>query len=615
MTSLNSLAPNTTLQEGKYQIKQQIGKGGFGITYLVSCLYLGSDERVIKEFCPKDICYREKDNSLALSNTDYLVDFNLHQEKFYEEARILSSLNEVEGVVDVSDVFFENNTIYIVMPYLSGGDFNKYLNNKENKRLSEEETLAYMKQLCEIVIRIHDRNFLHRDIKPSNLMFDKKGKLILIDFGMAKDLYYALNSEITTIGNPAVSHGYSAPEQYNQSQKKDVRTDIYALGALCYKMITGNVLPAATVRSLNSDILFQEDYIEISHNLKEIITKAVALKPSERFQNADELLEAFNMGATSIVNPLKVERKADDLFVGGRYQDAIEIYKKLSIMRKHNYQPQIEKCLNIALLKIKADDCFSKMQYEDAKQLLLKMKEINPKDIHINLQIENCNKNITINDAFLLFKAEKYKEALEMYKTLNPIYKNEPAVKSNIECCTMVVEALDFMSMEEYDKAIQLFYALERKLPNSGFIQEMIDLCEKKIREGHTNPPINHFLINENNKKNPTISPIWKYAGIGGATFLALFVLYFYLFTVKEGKETYQNGDWYEGEFLLGKRNGEGVYHYNDGSEYRGKWEDNQKNGEGYLIDAKGDTVLGGTWEANELKDTMSIYRKRNHSN
>ena len=169
------LKNGTLLQGGTYRIVSFIKSGGFGCTY--EAVHLLLNKRVaIKEFFVKDCCNRDETGRITvgiLSKTS-LVD-RLKQ-KFIAEASKLSTLNH-EGIVNVSNLFLENETAYYVMDYIDGYSLDVYL--QQNGPLSEEVALDYIDQTCEVLKYVHEKNMLHLDIKPGNLMVDNEGRVRL----------------------------------------------------------------------------------------------------------------------------------------------------------------------------------------------------------------------------------------------------------------------------------------------------------------------------------------------------------------------------------------------------------------------------------------------------
>lgn len=229
------LPVNTFLQGGKYRIVRFISSGGFGCTYEVEHVMLHK-HFAIKEFFIKDFCNRDEEtHCMTVATKSKTVLINRIKQKFIDEAVALSNMNH-PNIVQVTDVFEENGTVYYVMDYIEGLSLNDVV--KKKGPLSEEKVMKYIFQVCNALQYLHSRNRLHLDLKPSNIMIDGDDRAILIDFGASKQ-YDEENGENTStlLGR---TPGYAPLEQMgNDVVKFTPATDIYALGATLYKLLTG----------------------------------------------------------------------------------------------------------------------------------------------------------------------------------------------------------------------------------------------------------------------------------------------------------------------------------------------------------------------------------------
>ena len=238
------LKPGTLLQGGKYKIESVLGQGGFGITYLATQDIL--ERRVaIKEFFFRELCERVDDAShvtLGTASNRDTVDRFLT--KFIKEARTISMLQH-PGIIQIHDIFRENGTAYYVMEYIEGESLGDMVKRRGN--LPETEAIDYIKQTADALNYIHQRNINHLDIKPSNIMLRRiDQQIVLIDFGVAKQ-YDEHTKESTTTTPVGISHGYSPAEQYKKNgvQQFSPQSDVYALAATLYKLLTGKTPPEA----------------------------------------------------------------------------------------------------------------------------------------------------------------------------------------------------------------------------------------------------------------------------------------------------------------------------------------------------------------------------------
>ena len=225
-----------------YTIKSVLGQGGFGITYLAQDNSL-EREVAIKEFMPRDIAGRGNDYTLHPLNDEMGDKLAWGMERFIREARTLSKFNH-NNIVRVYSVFEENNTAYMVMSYEHGISFHEKL--LRDGRPSEEDLKDILFGLLDGLEVLHEARFIHRDIKPGNIFIREDGAAILLDFGSARQ---AIGEETMTL-TKVVTPGYAPFEQYYaRSDMQGPWTDIYSLGATCFKAITGEPPMDSTFRN------------------------------------------------------------------------------------------------------------------------------------------------------------------------------------------------------------------------------------------------------------------------------------------------------------------------------------------------------------------------------
>ena len=276
------LSTGTTLQSGKYVIERIIGAGGFGITYYAYHNGLGH-HFAIKEFFISTYCMRKPlQNTVMLQGIDSSV-YDRYKQKFIEEAQILARLDH-PNIVRVTDIFEENNSAYIVMPFIKGQTLQQLV--EQEKRLDYETVVNYIAQLSEAIDYIHKRDILHRDIKPDNIIITSEKKAILIDFGSAREFIHDKTQQHTSI----YTQGYAPLEQYSANSKKGSYSDIYSLGATFYFALTGQKPMDAATRTLETMPEPKALVPDISGATNQTIIKAMSLKPEERQQKINEFV-------------------------------------------------------------------------------------------------------------------------------------------------------------------------------------------------------------------------------------------------------------------------------------------------------------------------------------
>ena len=230
-----------------FEFHRVLGYGGFGMTYLGWNVTLDIPV-AIKEYLPADLATRESDMSVVPQSSQTASDFQWGLERFLDEARTLARLQH-PNIVRVHQYFEAHGTAYIAMDYVEGEDLSAYLTRKG--ALSEDELKGILYPLLDALEVIHRADFLHRDIKPDNIVIrDTDGSPVLLDFGSARQAIGAKRRPVTSIVTP----GYAPIEQYSSWERQGPWTDIYALGAVCYRMLTGQAPYGATDR-IRNDLL------------------------------------------------------------------------------------------------------------------------------------------------------------------------------------------------------------------------------------------------------------------------------------------------------------------------------------------------------------------------
>ena len=287
---MQHLQPNTTLQGGKYRIERVLGQGGFGNTY-VGYNTEFEETVAIKEFFMKGVTERDETTcAVSVSNADNVGQFEEQREKFKKEARRLRKLKN-EHIVKVHDLFEENGTAYYVMDYIDGESLAERMKKTEHP-FSEAEVRNILSQILEALKEVHQNEIWHLDLKPGNIMIDKDRNAYLIDFGASKQI--RANGSMTTSTALCYTPGYAPNEQIGQMYDRfGPWTDIYALGATVYNLLTNKKPPMAI--DIEED---EEDAFEFSANISEDIRKLVVWmmqpKRKARPQSVDGLIDKLN---------------------------------------------------------------------------------------------------------------------------------------------------------------------------------------------------------------------------------------------------------------------------------------------------------------------------------
>ncbi len=286
--SPHHLPPRTVLAE-KYMIGKALGQGGFGITYLAWEMNLDI-KLAIKEFFPHGLVSRSHGtNEVITYSKDGVEQYRFGLEKFLAEAKTLARFIEHPNIVNVRDYFTANETAYMVMNYVEGITLDEYLKHKGGA-LSFEETLNLIMPVMDALKEVHHNGVLHRDVSPDNIFIDKNGRVILIDFGAARQELQQKSRSLSVI----MKVGFSPEEQYRSKGMQGPWTDIYALAATMYKAITGEVPPESMDRLAEDQLISPSEMgFDIDQRQEEVLLKAMAVRAEDRYQSIEELYNAF----------------------------------------------------------------------------------------------------------------------------------------------------------------------------------------------------------------------------------------------------------------------------------------------------------------------------------
>ena len=284
-----------TILRGTYRIDSYLSSGGFGNTYVATNIEF--EERVaIKEFFMKGVTQRdENQTTVSVSNAENHNSFLEQKEKFKKEARRLRKLNN-EYIVSVHDLFEENGTAYYVMDYVDGENLSERL-KRTGKPMTEQEVREILPQILDALKSVHDAGIWHLDLKPANIMVDRSGHVKLIDFGASKQL----NSQkggATTSTAISYTNGYAPREQMEQNYDKfGPWTDIYALGATLFSLLTNKQppLPTDIDDDMSEDKRLSLPFADsISKETKDMILLMMHTNRNQRPQNVGSIMSTIS---------------------------------------------------------------------------------------------------------------------------------------------------------------------------------------------------------------------------------------------------------------------------------------------------------------------------------
>jgi len=278
-----------------YRIEKIIGGGGFSLVYLA---YNVSTKLkvVIKEYFPEALVTRLPGGRLAPTSDSDLRTYHLGIKRFFSEASALAGLKH-RNIINVSNIFRTNNTVYMAMDYAQGQDLRWYIKHPKS-RISERFLMIVFPQIALGLRELHRNNFLHLDIKPANILLRSGGKPLLLDFGAVQRIIPGARFG----GVQTLTHGFAAPEQYQQGEMGPW-ADLYAFGATMYSCIAGRPPPSALNRQKDDQMkpLSRTHGRKYSKSLLAAIEWSMRLDYRERPQSVDTFLESALTGMSKEV--------------------------------------------------------------------------------------------------------------------------------------------------------------------------------------------------------------------------------------------------------------------------------------------------------------------------
>ncbi len=281
-------------QLGKYELHEQLGRGGFGTVYRAIDTSLG------------------REVALKVLHPQLMVEESF-VERFKKEARTLATL-EHPNIVMIYDLGETDGRVFISMRYLSGGSLQQLL--QKGGALGYEKSLAILKQVCAGLQQAHKSGLVHRDMKPANVLFDAEGNAVISDFGLARAVQVSgASSSMSIAGTPA----YRAPELWRGKPPASPATDVYSLGCILVELLTGDPLFAGdTPDEILTQVLIDGPKMpktwkaDVPTGMSDRLAKSLSKDPAERPQDAQAFYQIID------------ERNSKQT-VGGRTTDRIEV--------------------------------------------------------------------------------------------------------------------------------------------------------------------------------------------------------------------------------------------------------------------------------------------------
>lgn len=276
------IAPGTILKE-KYMVGKLISHNGEGATYLAYDTVI-SCKVILKEYMPDVLCSRNTETQSVVVNPGSNVQYKSLMEEFTELNKKLAKLRTIDHIQQVLDLFYENNTTYVVFEYIEGQNLMQYL--KENGgSLSWKAVQKLFPPLFTSLSQLHNAGIVHRGISPNTIYVTSKGGLKLTDFCIASAR--TNNAELT----PELFKGYAAPEQYSPSVWQGTWTDVYGISSVLYRILTGCMPTEASLRSESDDLTPPSSLnCDIPDNVSEAIINGMKVAGDERIQSINDFV-------------------------------------------------------------------------------------------------------------------------------------------------------------------------------------------------------------------------------------------------------------------------------------------------------------------------------------
>lgn len=285
-TLVGSLPAGTRLHE--YVIERVLGHGGFGITYLAHDTNL--DKKVaIKEYLPNDLAARAPDSTVTVRSPESREAFQWGLESFIKEARVLGKFSHA-SLIQVHRYFEANDTAYFVMDYAQGVTLAAVM--RTEGALSEERLRRILFPILNGLEEVHRLGVLHRDIKPDNIILREGSLPVLIDFGAARQTLSTMTRSVMSV----LTAGYAPIEQYATSGNQGPWTDIYAIGAVAYRALSGQK-PVDAINRIRNDPMVPASSLgrgRYADSFLAAIDWALAVNPEDRPSSVAEFKRALD---------------------------------------------------------------------------------------------------------------------------------------------------------------------------------------------------------------------------------------------------------------------------------------------------------------------------------
>lgn len=279
------LAPKTVL-DNRYIVGKMLSYNGEGASYI--CYDTVAKEKVvIREYMPDTLCEREKGSQKIIVDSDCLAKYKTFMSEFVDMNKVLSRMRNLDHIVTAEDIIYANNTTYVVLDYVEGVSLKKFLQSNKGF-LTWEQVKKLLMPLFTTLSIIHNAGIIHRGISPENIIVTTDGELKLTGFSIS-----SIRTANTGLSTEFYS-GYTAPEQYSCLDWQGTWTDVYAIAAVTYRILTG-IVPLDANTRITNDTMPEAVRVNprVPVHVSKVLAKAMCVKGSDRIQTITKLVSAL----------------------------------------------------------------------------------------------------------------------------------------------------------------------------------------------------------------------------------------------------------------------------------------------------------------------------------
>ncbi len=279
------LAPKTVL-DNRYIVGKMLSYNGEGASYICYDT-VAKAKVVIREYMPDTLCEREKGSQKIIVDSDCLAKYKTFMSEFVDMNKVLSRMRNLDHIVTAEDIIYANNTTYVVLDYVEGVSLKKFLQSNKGF-LTWEQVKKLLMPLFTTLSIIHNAGIIHRGISPENIIVTTDGELKLTGFSIS-----SIRTANTGLSTEFYS-GYTAPEQYSCLDWQGTWTDVYAIAAVTYRILTG-IVPLDANTRITNDTMPEAVRVNprVPVHVSKVLAKAMCVKGSDRIQTITKLVSAL----------------------------------------------------------------------------------------------------------------------------------------------------------------------------------------------------------------------------------------------------------------------------------------------------------------------------------